>query len=356
MVRKVAGQLPGNRLNIHGFRKAVGVQRFDATIGQPALGRRRAVFVRFEKSQQEFLVIALDETGAGVVVQGLDHQIEALPAFRPAIDDVAEENNACLTRVHVGVDGRKQCSQQIASAVNIADGIGECHAGVLVVSILAYDMGAGRIRHDQRNDRNPSMKTKHLTASRDPCCSQKEPLAARIGWSVLGVHGKSLYQKGSIGLNKSRSSGTYGLDRRIWRLAAPALIKTKDEFSLKKQVRTTFTDRRQDAMEAKQKLLEKMKAAPKADDPEVVAKRAEREAVAKAREIRRAERERLKLEEEERKAVQDAADAAAAYEAAHAEEIAREAEEKARAERAVADMAAMKEKRDKRYAARKARG
>lgn len=124
---------------------------------------------------------------------------------------------------------------------------------------------------------------------------------------------------------------------------------------MKKQVRTTFTDRRQDAMEAKQKLLEKMKAAPKADDPEMIAKRAEREAIAKAREERRAERERLKAEEEARKAAQDAADAEAAYAAEHAEQIARAEEDKARAERAVADMAAMKEKRDKRYAARKAR-
>ncbi|MCY0147162.1 DUF6481 family protein [Hoeflea sp. G2-23] len=124
---------------------------------------------------------------------------------------------------------------------------------------------------------------------------------------------------------------------------------------MKNQVRTTFTDRRQDAMEAKKKLLEKMKAAPKADDPEVVARRAEREAVAKAREIRHAERARLKLEEEARKAAQEAADAEAAYAAEHAERLAREEEEKARAERAVADMAAMKEKRDRRYAARKAR-
>ncbi|WP_280949429.1 DUF6481 family protein [Hoeflea sp. IMCC20628] len=124
---------------------------------------------------------------------------------------------------------------------------------------------------------------------------------------------------------------------------------------MKKQVRTTFTDRREDAMEAKKKLLEKLKAAPKADDPEVIARRAEREALVKAREIRHAERVRLKIEEEERQAVVAAAEAEAAYAAEHAERLAREADEKARAERAVADMAAMKEKRDKRYAARKAR-
>lgn len=143
--------------------------------------------------------------------------------------------------------------------------------------------------------------------------------------------------------------------RLFRRLAALAQLPTKDEFRLKKQVRTTFTDRREDAMEAKKKLLEKLKAAPKADDPEVIARRAEREALVKAREIRHAERVRLKIEEEERQAVVAAAEAEAAYAAEHAERLAREADEKARAERAVADMAAMKEKRDKRYAARKAR-
>lgn len=124
---------------------------------------------------------------------------------------------------------------------------------------------------------------------------------------------------------------------------------------MKKQIRTTFADRRQDAIEAKKKLLEKMKAAPKADDPAVIAKRAEREAVAKAREVRRAERARLKLEEQEQQAALAAAEAEAAYALANAQAIAREAEEKARIERAVADAAAMKEKRDRRYAARKAR-
>lgn len=166
---------------------------------------------------------------------------------------------------------------------------------------------------------------------------------------------KSPGQSGEMGLCKRASAFKHGADRRIRRLAHAALISTQDEFRLKNSLRTAFTDRRQDAMEAKKKLLEKMKAAPKADDPEVIAKRAERAAVAKAREERQAERARAKLEEQERKAAQDAADAAAAYEAEHAEAIAREAEEAARAERAVADMAAMKEKRDQRYAARKAR-
>ena len=158
-----------------------------------------------------------------------------------------------------------------------------------------------------------------------------------------------------MGLYKCPRSGKYPMYRLFRRLAVLASLPTKDEFRLKKQVRTTFTDRREDAMEAKKKLLEKLKAAPKADDPEVIARRLEREAIAKAREERQAERARLKAEELERKAVQDALDAEAAYAAEHAERLAREADDKARAERAVADMAAMKEKRDKRYAARKAR-
>ena len=103
------------------------------------------------------------------------------------------------------------------------------------------------------------------------------------------------------------------------------------------------------------KLLEKFKTAPAADDPAVVAKRAEREALAKAREERRAERERLKIEEKARKEAEAAAAAEAAYAAANAEAIAREAEEKARIDRTLADAAAMKAKRDERYAARKAR-
>ena len=124
---------------------------------------------------------------------------------------------------------------------------------------------------------------------------------------------------------------------------------------MRNQANKNFNDRRQDAAEAKKKLLEKFKKAPKADDPEMIAKRAEREAIAKAREERRAERERLKIEEQERKAAEAAAAAEAAHALANAEAIAREAEEKERIARAVADAAEMKAKRDERYAARKAR-
>lgn len=130
---------------------------------------------------------------------------------------------------------------------------------------------------------------------------------------------------------------------------------TRDDFRLRNQVNKTFADRRNDAADAKKKLLEKFKAAPAPDDPEMVAKRAEREAVAAAREERRAERERLKREEQTRKEAEAAAAAEAAYRGENAERIAREAEEQVRVERAVADVSAMKKKRDERYAARKAR-
>lgn len=124
---------------------------------------------------------------------------------------------------------------------------------------------------------------------------------------------------------------------------------------MRNQVNKTFADRRNDAAEAKKKLLEKFKAAPAPDDPEMVAKRAEREALAAAREERRAERERVKLEEQARKEAEAAAAAEAAYREENAEKIARDEAEKSRITRAVADAATMKAERDRRYAARKAR-
>ena len=114
---------------------------------------------------------------------------------------------------------------------------------------------------------------------------------------------------------------------------------------------STFEDRRKEAAEAKKALLERFKARPAADDPEVLARAAERRAIQEAREIRVAERAKLKAEELARLAEADvarkAAEAAAAAEAeARAAELARRDEE-IRAERKAA--------RDAKYAARKAR-
>ncbi|WP_037394888.1 DUF6481 family protein, partial [Sinorhizobium fredii] len=61
-----------------------------------------------------------------------------------------------------------------------------------------------------------------------------------------------------------------------------------------------FAERRTAAAEAKRQLLAKFASAPKATDPEMQQRLAAREAVAAAREVRRAEREALKTAENER--------------------------------------------------------
>ena len=98
-----------------------------------------------------------------------------------------------------------------------------------------------------------------------------------------------------------------------------------------------FADRRKAAEEAKKLLLKKFESAPKPDDPEMIAKRAEREALAAAREARRIEREQEKQEQ----AIREKAEAEARAEAEATAKAAAEAEAKA--------------ERDRRYAARKAR-
>jgi hypothetical protein len=121
-------------------------------------------------------------------------------------------------------------------------------------------------------------------------------------------------------------------------------------------------ERRNAANEAKKALLERFKAKPAADDPAVVARQAERKAILAAREIREAEKARLKQEKLAREAVEKAdreaaAEAAriAAEEAAQADAKVRESEENERIARFLADEAERKAKRDARYAARKQR-
>jgi len=121
-------------------------------------------------------------------------------------------------------------------------------------------------------------------------------------------------------------------------------------------------ERRNAANEAKKALLERFKAKPAADDPAVLAKQAERKAILAAREIREAEKARLKQEKLAREAAEKAereaaAEAAriAAEEVAQAEAKIREAEENERISRLLSDEAERKAKRDARYAARKAR-
>lgn len=123
-----------------------------------------------------------------------------------------------------------------------------------------------------------------------------------------------------------------------------------------------FHERRNAANEAKRALLDRFKARPTEDDPEVLARKAERQAILEARAIREAEKARLKQEKMAREAAEKAAREAAeaearriAEEAAAAEAKAREAEETARIALVLADEAERKAKRDARYAARKAR-
>ena len=121
-------------------------------------------------------------------------------------------------------------------------------------------------------------------------------------------------------------------------------------------------ERRNAANDAKKALLERFKAKPAPDDPAVLARKAERQAILDAREKRAIEKERLRQEKLAREAVEraerEAAEAAARIageEAAQAEAKAKEAEETERIARLLGDEAERKAKRDARYAARKSR-
>jgi len=116
-----------------------------------------------------------------------------------------------------------------------------------------------------------------------------------------------------------------------------------------------LSDRRKAATDAKKALLETYRAAKTAAEPTLLAKQAERAAVAEAREQRRAERDRQKIEERERELAEAAERTAAAEAGARAEAEAREAADKQRIARVIEDEAARKAERDRRYANRKAR-
>ena len=113
-----------------------------------------------------------------------------------------------------------------------------------------------------------------------------------------------------------------------------------------------FAERRTAAAEAKRQLLAKFASAPKATDPEMQERLAAREAVAVAR---GALKEALKAAENERLLAEAAAATAAAEIDERKAAEARQAEIADHASRAAADEAARKAKRDRRYAARKAR-
>jgi hypothetical protein len=121
-------------------------------------------------------------------------------------------------------------------------------------------------------------------------------------------------------------------------------------------------ERRNAANEAKKALLERFKTRPAADDPAVVARKAERQAILAARAERDAEKAKLKQERLAREAAERATREAAAEKArleaeakAAEESKLRETEENERIARLLSDEAERKAKRDARYAARKAR-
>ena len=120
---------------------------------------------------------------------------------------------------------------------------------------------------------------------------------------------------------------------------------------MKNMNRNDLADRRKAADDAKQKLLDRFKTAPKADDPKMLAIRAERKAITEAREKRRIERveqQRLVAIEAEKQAILDAEKAAAEIKAL-------EEQKRIEADLAVAEAAERKAERDRRYAARRAR-
>jgi len=110
----------------------------------------------------------------------------------------------------------------------------------------------------------------------------------------------------------------------------------------------TFGDRISAAATARQAALDRFRARPAADDPEVIRRREERMAIAAARATREAERRLIKEAEAAARAEQEAKD-----------KVEREARERREAiEKVIRDAseaAERKAERDARYAARKSR-
>ena len=102
------------------------------------------------------------------------------------------------------------------------------------------------------------------------------------------------------------------------------------------------------AAEAKRAILEKFKARPADDDPEVIKRKQERAAIAAAREAREAEKRKIKEAEAAERAEREAAEKVARIEREKREAIERVIRE-------AAEASERKAERDRRYAARKAR-
>jgi hypothetical protein len=117
---------------------------------------------------------------------------------------------------------------------------------------------------------------------------------------------------------------------------------------MKFQKDQSLSERLERAAKARQAIIDKFKAQPKADDPEVIRRREEQIALAEARRVREAEKAERKRQEAEALAAQKA------KEKAEREAAARRAAIEA-VIRGEAIAAEQKAKRDARYAARKAR-
>ncbi len=112
--------------------------------------------------------------------------------------------------------------------------------------------------------------------------------------------------------------------------------------------KTTLSERLSTAANAKKALLEKFRAKPAADDPDVVARQEARRAISDAREARAAQRQAAHAEQQAHEAAERMA-----RETAAREQQVREAAETAEREAALA--IERKAQRDARYAARKSR-
>lgn len=116
-----------------------------------------------------------------------------------------------------------------------------------------------------------------------------------------------------------------------------------------------FASRRNAAAKAKTALLEAHRAAKQAAEPTRVERQEERIGIAAARDLRRAERDQAKQEEQARVKAEELREQAEAAAAANADAVARETALNDRVSRVFEDEAVRKALRDRRYADRKSR-
>jgi hypothetical protein len=172
-------------------------------------------------------------------------------------------------------------------------------------------------------------------------------LPCREPFSIGGAEkwlaaGSAVEPSASADVRDCSAGGEPGVSRAV----RAAAINGKDAMRGYKDQK--LDERLARAAEARQKALEKFKARPGPDDPAVVARAAERKAIADAREEREKARAEVKAKEAAERAEREAK-----------EKVERDAREKREAIEKVirdaAEAAERKAERDRRYAARKAR-